>query len=47
MLLEGRIRSPGVIVPERLGAMDGIPEAVLTALSTRGIRYTETVAVGA
>jgi saccharopine dehydrogenase-like NADP-dependent oxidoreductase len=43
MLVSGAIAGPGVLVPEQLGAMPGVPEAILAAMQVRGVRYQETV----
>jgi saccharopine dehydrogenase-like NADP-dependent oxidoreductase len=46
MLLDGTIRQPGVWVPEQLGAMLGVPEAILAGLEARGVRYSEHLVQG-
>jgi lysine 6-dehydrogenase len=41
MLASGALHQPGVIVPERLGQIAGIPEALIDGLRARGIHYSE------
>jgi saccharopine dehydrogenase-like NADP-dependent oxidoreductase len=43
LLHEGKITTPGVLPPEKLGAMPGVLETVMDELRARGVRYTETV----
>jgi len=43
LLHEGKITTPGVLPPEKLGAVPGVLEAVFEELGKRGVRYTETV----
>jgi len=47
MIASGQIKQRGVIVPERLGEMPGMLDAVVEKLAARGIRYRRsTVAAG-
>ena len=46
MLVSGAVSGPGVLVPEQLGSMPGVPEAILAAMQARGVRYQETVTTG-
>ncbi len=39
MILAGQINQPGVLPPERLGAIPGVLEHVLGELEARGVRY--------
>lgn len=43
LLHEGMLDGAGVLPPERLGAMAGVPERILEELARRGVRYQESV----
>lgn len=45
MIASGKLREPGVIPPEQLGAKAGILESVINEMKTKGITYTRTTTV--
>lgn len=44
LIADGALKLPGVNPPERLAAIAGIPERVLSDLSDRGVRFTRSTA---
>jgi saccharopine dehydrogenase-like NADP-dependent oxidoreductase len=41
LVLDGTVTAHGIIAPELLGTMPGVPEALLARMEVLGIRYTE------